>query len=69
MPSKLAGVSGAIQYDLDIMCFADDHDDGVHMIETTEDSDKGNAIVECPECGRRRAAKVHVAMLRGETDA
>lgn len=64
MPPKLAGVSGDVQYDLDIMCFADEHDDGVHMYTNEEESDKGNPIVECPECGRRRAASVHVSQVR-----
>lgn len=63
MPSKLSGVSGAVQYDLDIMCFADEHEDGVHMIETEERSNEDNPIVECPQCGRRRAASVQVAAL------
>lgn len=64
MPPKTAGVSGDVQYDLDISCFAKEHDDPQPMFETEELSDEGNAIVECPECGRRRAVNVHVAQVR-----
>lgn len=64
MPSKTAGVSGAVEYDLDISCFADEHDESQRMFETEETSDKGNALVKCPECGRVRAVNVHVAKVR-----
>ena len=64
MPSKTSGVSGVVEYDLDISCFADEHDEPQQMFETEETSNKGNALVECPECGRVRAVDVHVVKVR-----
>lgn len=54
------GVTGPLQYDLDVQCFADDHEDGVFCHPTEEVSDKNNPILECPECGYRVAVDTHV---------
>ena len=59
--STTMGVSGSVEYDLSVMCFNDDHDAGIRLIYAEEQSDKGNDILECPECGARRAVDVHVA--------
>jgi len=60
------GVSGPVQYDADVMCFSDEHEEGQQMMPTEERSDQGNDILECPECGVRRAVKLHVAALGGD---
>lgn len=57
------GVSGSVQYDLDIKCYSDEHDEGVHMYPTDEWSDENNPILECPECGTLRAVDVHVVQV------
>lgn len=59
-----SGVSGDVQYDLDIYCFNDEHD-GQLMHPTDERSDKGNTIFECDGCGNRRAANAHVVPVGG----
>lgn len=68
MTGTATGVSGVVEYDADVYCFNKDaHDDGEMMHPSDETSDKGNTIYECPECGVRRAVKLHVARL-GKTE-
>jgi hypothetical protein len=62
-----SGVSGVVQYDLDISCYADAHDSGAQMLDTGDISDQGNPILACPDCGRRRAVNVHVRPVGGGT--
>jgi len=64
-----SGVSGAAQYDIDISCYSNAHDDGERMLPTDELSDRMNTVYECPECGIRRAVDVHVAPLREGSQA
>ena len=67
MVGTTSGVSGVVQYDADVYCFnVDAHDDGERMHPTEETSDKGNSILECPECGVRRAVNLHVRPLGGD---
>lgn len=58
------GVSGSVEYDLTIQCFADSHEPQP-MLPTDELSDKNNPILKCPDCETRRAVDVHVAPLGG----
>jgi hypothetical protein len=62
-----SGVSGAVQYDIDISCFADEHFEAQQMFPTDELTDRMNTIYECPECGVRRAVDVRVAPLAPKT--
>lgn len=54
------GVSGPVQYDADVVCYSDDHEESARLIPTEEQSDKGNDILECPKCGVLRAVNLHV---------
>jgi len=65
MTGSASGVSGPVEYDATVMCFSDKHDDGVHMIATDEQSDNGNDIFECVECGVRRAVNLRVVPVGG----
>ncbi len=60
------GVSGPVQYDADVVCYSDGHEEGERMMPTEERSDQDNDILECPECGVRRAVNLHVARLGGD---
>lgn len=60
MPTTTNGVSGRVQYDADVTCFSDAHEEGEIMMATEEQSDRGNDILECPECGVRRAVNLRV---------
>lgn len=61
MTGTSSGVSGPVQYDASVMCFNDDeHEDGVRMVAIGEQSDEGNDIFECVECGVRRAVNLRV---------
>lgn len=62
---KEMGVVGPVQYDLDVQCFADSHEESPHLMPTEETSDKNNPILECPECGFRVAVDAHVKMVAG----
>lgn len=68
MNGTTMGVSGPVQYDADVICYSDEHEDGVRLMPTEQQSDKGNDILECPQCGVRRAVNLHVAPL-GESPA
>jgi hypothetical protein len=59
------GVVGTVQYDLDVQCYDDSHDDGIWMVPTGRMSDKNNPILSCPECGFRVAVDTHVARVPG----
>lgn len=65
MTGTSSGVSGSVQYDASIMCFNDEHDDGVQMIANGEQSDNGNDVFECVECGARRAVNLRVVPVGG----
>lgn len=68
MSGTTMGVSGPVQYDavLAVECFSDEHGGSEKMFRTEVQSDRGNDILECPECGIRRAVNLHVAPLGGE---
>jgi len=63
MPTTDSAVSGDVQADVDISCFNDDHDPA-RLFPTEERSNKGNTILECPECGERRAVNLEVRRLK-----
>jgi len=65
MTGTSSGVSGPVQYDASVMCFSDEHDEGVQMIASGGQSDEGNDIFECVECGTRRAVNLRVVPVGG----
>lgn len=70
MTGTSSGVSGSVQYDASVMCFNDEEhqsEDGVRMVAIGEQSDKGNDIFQCSECGIRRAVNLHVAPLQTDS--
>lgn len=63
MPTTDTAVSGDVQADADVSCYNDEHEPA-RMVPTDETTEEGNSILECPECGTKRAVNLVVNTLK-----